>query len=46
MTKSDELYDKGGVGLGFMVYGPDVIRLRGEASVLEQAIGEKGCQPG
>lgn len=46
MTKSDELYDKGGLGLGFMVYGPDVIRQRGEVAVLEQAIAEKGCQPG
>ncbi|MEA2933780.1 MAG: hypothetical protein QOD74_426 [Variibacter sp.] len=46
VAQSDGLYDKGGAGLGFLVYGPDLVRLRGEQSVLEQAIAEKGCEPG
>ncbi len=43
--KTDGLYDNGGPGLGFIVYGPDLIKLKGEREILEQAIAEKNCAP-
>ncbi len=45
IEKTDGLYDKGGVGIGAVVYGPDLIRLKGERTRLEEAIAAKNCPP-
>lgn len=43
LEKTDGLYERGGIGIGAVVYGPDLMRLRGERTRYEEAMAKKNC---